>query len=347
LQLRENVPLGPLTTLQVGGPARYLVDAASPDDVREAVDFSGSRELPLFILGGGSNVVVADSGWPGLILRMAIGGIAEEGPGQFNVGAGEAWDHFVEVAVMKNYAGIECLSGIPGTVGGTPIQNVGAYGQDVSKTIVSVHALDLDTGRFCDIPKADCGFKYRASIFNTSAAGRYVVLRVIYQLNAGGEPMIAYADLQKRFGKQATLPTLAETREAVREIRRGKGMLIEAEQAESYHDNRSAGSFFKNPVVSLELYQELASKYGAQMPKWWGGLNLMKLSAAWLIEQAGFPKGYARGAVGISSKHTLAIINRGGATSKQIVELKNEIVARVEERFGVTLQPEPIFLGKD
>jgi UDP-N-acetylmuramate dehydrogenase len=343
--LQENVPLAPLTTLQVGGAARYFVAAASPQEVRETVDFAVSRHLPLFVLGGGSNLLISDAGWPGVVLRMAISGVQHEAPGRFEVGAGEDWDAFVAHTVRENCAGLECLSGIPGTVGGTPIQNVGAYGQEVSAAIVSVHALDLVSGGFVDIPSAECHFKYRSSIFNTTSQGRYIVLGVTYQLTPGGPPMLEYADLQRRFEhRSATFATLAETRDAVREIRAAKGMLVDPADP----DSRSAGSFFKNPLIPLDLYQKLAEQY--QMPHWWGGLNssgltMVKLSAAWLVENAGFPKGFRRGAAGVSTKHALALINTGGATAADLAALQAEIVARVQEKFGVSLQREPMLVG--
>jgi UDP-N-acetylmuramate dehydrogenase len=350
--LQENVPLSPLTTLQVGGPARYFVAAASSEDVREAVDFSRAHDWPLFILGGGSNLLVSDAGWPGLVLQVAIPGVERQGSGlgsgRFEVGAGEDWDGFVAQTVRENCAGLECLSGIPGTVGGTPIQNVGAYGQEVSAAIVSVHALDLASGSSVDIANAECNFHYRASIFNTAveaggAAGRYIVLRVTYQLTPGGAPRLGYADLKRSFESRGALsnsvPTLAETRQAVREIRGRKGMLVDPADP----DSRSAGSFFKNPIVSLDLYQKLAEQY--KIPHWWAGLNVVKLSAAWLVESAGFPKGFRRGQAGVSAKHALALTNLGGATAADIVALQAEIVAGVRERFGVSLQHEPMFVG--
>ena len=340
MTLRENVPLGPLTTLQVGGPALYLVEAVSPDDVREAVSFASDRKLPLFILGGGSNLVVSDSGWPGLVLRITIPGVKEPAPGLFEAGAGCDWDRFVVHAVEQDCAGIECLSGIPGKVGGTPIQNVGAYGQEVSTTIVSVHVFDRDTGEFRDFSNAECGFGYRASNFNRDPTGRFVVLRVTYQLNPRGAPCLDYADLKEHFGERASPPSLGEVREAVCEIRRRKGMLLDPADA----DSRSAGSFFKNPIIAQAHYEHLAAEY--EMPKWWAGLNRTKLSAAWLVENAGFPKGYTRGTVGISTKHALAIVNRGGATAQDVIALRDKIVARVEERFGVVLVQEPVFLGE-
>src|ERR1700681_536088 len=236
MTIRENVPLAPLTTLQVGGSARYFAELRREDDVRQAAQFAKTRELPLFVLGGGSNLVVADSGWPGLVLRVAIGGITTQttdAPGHavlFSVGAGVNWDDFVAQAVVQNCAGVECLSGIPGSVGGTPVQNVGAYGQEVADTIESVRALDMKEDRIVVLPKPACGFRYRTSNFNTAERGRYIILRVNFRLKRGGAPSLKYADLQKHFAEhlaeKKTPPSLAEVREAVREIRRTKGMLI-------------------------------------------------------------------------------------------------------------------------
>ncbi|MGB6634005.1 MAG: FAD-binding protein, partial [Terriglobales bacterium] len=233
MTIQENVPLAPLTTLEVGGAARYFAELRREDDVREAVQFAKTRDLPLFVLGGGSNLVIADSGWPGLVLRITIGGITTpiaspnrtDATGNavlFSVGAGVNWDDFVAQAVVQNCAGVECLSGIPGTVGGTPVQNVGAYGQEVSDTIEAVRAFDLKEDRIVVLPKPACGFRYRSSIFNTTERGRYIILRVNYRLKRGGAPSLKYADLQKYFaGRLAhtvakkTLPSLAEVREAV------------------------------------------------------------------------------------------------------------------------------------
>src|ERR1700758_704020 len=260
--IEENVPLAPVTTLRVGGPARYFAAAHSVDEVREAMDYARSRNLPLFVLGGGSNVVIADAGWPGLVLKIAITGVNHEGhhPVRFEAGAGEDWDGFVALAVQHHCAGVECLSGIPGSVGGTPVQNVGAYGQEVSDTIDSVQVIDLKDGKERELFKDDCGFRYRTSIFNTSEPGRYIILRVNYMLTHGGEPRIAYADLKNYFAGQKTAPTLAETREAVLRIRASKAMLIIPGDG----DSRSAGSFFKNPVVSKEQYEDLHQRAAAR-----------------------------------------------------------------------------------
>ena len=355
MTIRENVPLAPLTTLQVGGAARYFAEPRREDEVREAAQFAKARDLPLFVLGGGSNLVIADSGWPGLVLKIAIGGIASpranDAPGNavlFSVGAGVNWDDFVAQSVVQNCAGVECLSGIPGSVGATPVQNVGAYGQEVSDTIESVRALDLKQDRVVVLPKPVCGFRYRASIFNSAQRGRYIILRVNYRLQRGGAPSLKYADLQKHFAEtlvpKQTTPSLAETREAVRAIRRTKGMLL----VPSDDDCRSAGSFFKNPVLRDEQFQDLAARAALkalEIPSYPALDAQHKVSAAWLVEHSGFRKGYAAGAAGISHKHALALINRGDAKASDIVELKDKIQRAVQEAWGIQLEPEPVFVG--
>jgi UDP-N-acetylmuramate dehydrogenase len=345
--LQENVPLAPLTTFKVGGPARYLVEAKTITDVGEAVAFARSQSLPLFVLGGGSNLVISDAGWPGLVLRVAIPDIEERnenGRSLFEVGAGEEWDKFVARAVTRNCAGVECLSGIPGSVGGTPVQNVGAYGQEVAESIESVLAWDLKDGQVHELCGEACGFKYRTSIFNTTERGRYIILRVTYTLVPGGEPRIQYADLKKHFAGWSEAPTLPETREAVRRIRASKAMLI----TPGDEDCCSAGSFFKNPVVAPEQYAELtkrAAANGLQIPRYPALEAQRKVSAAWLVEHSGFSKGYSSGRVGISRKHALAIVNRGEATAAEILALKEHIEQRVEDIWGIHLEPEPVFVG--
>lgn len=353
--LQENVPLAPLTTFKLGGPARYFVEAKSTDEVQEAVAFARSKRLPIFVLGGGSNLVVADAGWPGLVLKVGLLGFerrsGEALPGRrndgrilFDVGAGESWDRFVSDAVRANCAGVECLSGIPGSVGGTPVQNVGAYGQEVAETIEAVEALDLRDGQVGELCHEACGFSYRSSIFNTTERGRFIILRVIYALTPGGEPRISYADLKRHFEGRETRPNLAETREAVRHIRALKGMLIVPGEA----DCQSAGSFFKNPVLTEAQHEELkkrASARGLTVPTYPALETRKKVSAAWLVEHSGFTRGFGSGHVGISSKHALAIVNRGGATASEVIALKEQVQHRVEEIWGVRLEPEPVMIG--
>jgi UDP-N-acetylmuramate dehydrogenase len=347
MTIQEHVPLAPLTTLQVGGPARYLVEAASEEDVREAVDFAHAKALPLFVLGGGSNLLVADSGWPGVVLKIAIGGITqqeENGAVLFDAGAGVDWDQFVARAVASDCAGVECLSGIPGSVGGTPVQNVGAYGQEVSETIESVRALDLKANRIVVLPEQACGFRYRTSIFNTTERGRYIILQITYRLTQRGTPSLKYADLQKHFAATGGPPSLAQVRATVRQIRESKGMLIVPGDA----DSRSAGSFFKNPVLSETEFHDLASRAelkGLKIPSYPALDAQRKVSAAWLVEHSGFVKGFTLGAAGISRKHALALINTGSASATDIVRLKEKIRRGVEEAWGIVLEPEPVFVG--
>ena len=344
LAIREHQPLAPLTTLGVGGAARYFAEAATPAHIAQAVAWTRERNLPLFVLGGGSNLLVRDAGFDGLVLRIEVKGTEDLGSGLFAVGSGELWDAFVNHAVNASYAGIECLAGIPGSVGGTPVQNVGAYGQEVAETIVAVHAFDRETQREVVFSRAECNFRYRASRFNTDQPNRYIVFRVDFQLHLDAAPSLRYADLQRRFADKPTSPSLAETAAAVRDIRHSKGMLIVADDP----DSRSAGSFFKNPIVAPESLQRITTTLNleaASIPHWPANEGHIKLSAAWLLDQAGFTKGYISGRAGISSRHTLALINRGGATCAEIEHLQNEIITTVQSRFGVMLTREPVLLG--
>jgi UDP-N-acetylmuramate dehydrogenase len=332
----------------VGGSARYFVEAHTQQEAKDSVAYAAEHKLPLFVLGGGSNLVIADSGWPGLVVKISLSGVEFEGDIQkmrFQAGAGENWDSLVALTVSKNCGGLECLSGIPGTVGGTPVQNVGAYGQEVSETITWVHALEIATGKTMELRNADCGFAYRSSIFNTTHRDQYIVLEVTYLLRRNSEPKIEYADLKKIFAASGK-STLQQVRDAVRSIRQSKAMLI----VPGDEDCRSAGSFFKNPIVTqaeADRIQAMAEKHapGKSLPRYPAGNGHVKLAAAWLVEQAGFHKGYERGPVGISHKHTLAIVNRGDATAKNILALKDEIQKKVFDVWGISLQPEPVFVG--
>ncbi len=438
--IEENKPLAPFTTFGIGGPARWFIEAASEEEIAEAAAWVAERGAKLFVLGGGSNLLVSDAGFDGLVLRVGLRGVTalpsaekldaeskscqgttskpalsavervpqtqqnesgalqaaekldSEGGGGFNprikpvkptrasapeecflpispgtpsfsaaclapviyrAAAGEDWDSFVERTVQDNCAGIECLAGIPGTVGGTPVQNVGAYGQEVASAIERVRAFDLQERAFVEFAASECGFAYRRSRFNSADRGRYIVSRVDYRLTPNGASTLRYADLQRAFaerGSRSGEPSLAEVAAEVRRIRQSKGMLMVAGDP----DCQSAGSFFKNPVVGDVQLRRIAAVSGKAPPRFPAGpnsgagaqdLSQAKIPAAWLIEQAGFRKGYALGAAAISSRHTLALVNRGGASAAEVLALAGEISAAVEQRFGIRLEMEPAMVG--
>lgn len=340
MQLCEKVALAAYTTFGVGGPAQWFVEATNEASVADGVSWAQAQSLPWFVLGGGSNVLVSDEGFPGLVIHMGLQGVEQDGD-LFRVAAGEQWDSFVSRAVETGFGGIECLAGIPGTVGGTPVQNVGAYGQEVSSTIETVRVMDTMTMQFHELAAPECRFAYRTSIFNSTARGRFIVTRADYRLRKDAAPQLMYADLQRHFAGRAERPTLAETAAAVREIRHRKGMLLVAGEP----DCRSAGSFFKNPVMAERQYEEIATKTEAPVPRFAAAPGFVKIPAAWLVEQAGFHKGFAMGAAGISHRHTLAIVNRGGATAQDILALRDAVVTGVEDKFGIRLEPEPAWVG--
>jgi UDP-N-acetylmuramate dehydrogenase len=346
ISIQENVPLADFTTFGVGGPARYFVEVGSEDELLDALGRAEQHSAPVFVLGGGSNLVVSDEGWRGLVIRIAMRGISESdanGKRLFTAAAGEDWDAFVAHTVARNCAGMECMSGIPGMVGGTPVQNVGAYGQEVSDTITEVRCYDRTSRSMVTLTNTECGFAYRTSIFNTSERERYIVTAVTYALTPNGAPNVRYADLKKVFPEGAQ-PTLEQVRDAVRKIRASKGMLIQ----EGDPDCHSAGSFFKNPIVTKQRFEELKPKLdgvGRSYTTYPAGDGHVKLSAAWLVENAGFTRGFGDGPVGISSKHTLALINRGRATAKDVENFAKQVQAGVQERFGIELYSEPVFVG--
>ncbi|HEY0786933.1 MAG TPA: UDP-N-acetylmuramate dehydrogenase [Acidobacteriaceae bacterium] len=349
MEFQENVPLAPYTTFGIGGPARWFAEARSEGDLVEAAAFAREAGLPLFALGGGSNLLVSDQGYRGVVLRIALAGIEEERRGSsliFSVAAGEDWDAFVDHAVAKDCGGIECLAGIPGTAGGTPVQNVGAYGQEVAQTIHMVRAFDQMQSDFVDLAPEQCGFSYRRSRFNSFDAGRFLVCRVDFSLEQGRAPSIEYEDLIRYFKEHNLSCTLGATSRAVRVIRKSKGMVI----SPSDPDSRSAGSFFKNPIVAMGVYERIAAGFSpAPVPHYPApaddtGRARVKLPAAWLLEKAGFHRGLIRGRAGISSRHTLALINRGDALAADILRLRDEIIAGVEEQFNVRLEAEPVWL---
>jgi UDP-N-acetylmuramate dehydrogenase len=359
LKITENFPLAPLTTLEVGGPARFFVEARKESHICSAVAFCREKNCELFVLGGGSNIIVSDSGFDGLVLKIGSRGVSEietvikrlefTGSGQapdvvntppnvvdVDVAAGEDWDQFVGYCIDLNLAGLECLSGIPGSVGGTPVQNVGAYGQEVSETIVSVRCFDTQTDRFVELLNEECGFSYRTSIFNSAHSGRYMVLSVRFRLVLNGRPKIVYKDLVDHFGRKD--PSLKDTRNAVLAIRAAKSMVIDPRDPNS----RSVGSFFKNPIIEPDHFDQFRNR---SIPHFTLEDGRIKVPAAWLIEHSGFHKGFRLGNVGISANHSLAIVNLGGATAKEVVTLKDLITERVNTSFGIELKPEPVFVG--
>jgi UDP-N-acetylmuramate dehydrogenase len=350
MQVREQVPLSELTTLRVGGPARRLVTATTVEEVIDVVGGADAAGEPLLIIAGGSNLLIGDQGFDGTVLHVAVGGVAIGNTGnsvRVIAGAGEPWDGVVAACVADGLAGVECLSGIPGSTGATPIQNVGAYGQDVSETIAAVSAYDRRAGTIVELEPRQCGFGYRSSAFKGS--DRYLVLRVSFALERS--PLargIRYAELARALGvAPGERPPLHDTREAVLELRRGKGMVIDP----SDPDSVSAGSFFLNPLLSGEAFVSLERRAadrlgeGTQVPVWPDADGCVKTSAAWLIERAGFHRGYGNGRAGISTKHTLAIVNRGGASSAELVGLAREMRDGVRAAFGVSLHPEPTLVG--
>jgi UDP-N-acetylmuramate dehydrogenase len=343
------VILAPYTTLRLGGPADHFFTADSDSTLIAAIrDVEGHGD-PLLILGGGSNVVIADDGFRGTVVRIAMTGVTIR-DGLVSVAAGVPWDDVVAQTVDEGLSGIECLSGIPGLAGATPIQNVGAYGQDVSETVVMVDAYDRATKTMTLLDNADCAFTYRHSVFKDAVfegAARYVVTRVHYQLtDAGGlSAPVRYKDVAAALGLAVgERAPLKAVREAVLEQRRRRGMVLDPAD----HDTWSAGSFFTNPVLAPEDFaalEERCTALNVPPPRFPEPDGRIKTSAAWLIEQAGFTRGYGSGLVTLSTKHTLALTNRGGATTADLLRLAVEVRDGVAARFGVTLVPEPVLLG--
>ncbi|GAA2214106.1 UDP-N-acetylmuramate dehydrogenase [Nonomuraea monospora] len=337
--------LAPYTTLRLGGPARDFAEATSAEQLVSLIAEADMNGVPTLVLGGGSNVVVADEGFDGLVVKVATEGVTVSRDGEevvLVVAAGEDWDRLAARAVAEGWSGIECMSGVPGLVGSTPIQNVGAYGQEVAQTIRCVRAYDRRTRQVVDLEARQCGFSYRDSLFKRDLS-RYVVLAVTYALDLSElSGPLAYEELARRLGTEAggRVP-LDRARAAVLELRRGKGMVLDPDDP----DTRSAGSFFTNPVLTPEQAAELAVRAPGH-PHWELPGGLVKVPAAWLIEQAGYPKGYTRGPVRISTKHTLALTNpTGSATAADLLALAREVRDGVREKFGVTLVNEPVLVG--
>lgn len=345
MSVRQDVPLAPLTTLGLGGPARRLVTAYDESELIEAVLAADRAREPLLLLGGGSNLVVGDDGLEGTVVRVAARGLAARQDGDdvlLTAQAGEDWDGLVAHAVSEDLSGMEALSGVPGLVGATPVQNVGAYGQDVSQTVDRVRVLDRTSRRVVELTGRQCAFGYRASRFKADPA-RWVVLSVTYRLarDAHGAP-VRYAELARTLGVEVggTAPA-ADVREAVLALRRGKGMVVDPRDP----DSRSAGSFFTNPVLVPGDVAVLAERLGEAPPGHVDADGSTKLSAAWLIERAGFAKGHGSGPVGLSGKHVLALVHRGGGSTADLLALAREIRDGVAAATGVHLVPEPVLVG--
>jgi UDP-N-acetylmuramate dehydrogenase len=339
---QASSPLAERTSLGLGGPAQYFAKVGSVEELRRALGWAERRSLPVTVLGGGSNVVVADRGVPGLILSVGLGQetVLERGElVEVRVGAGRVWDELVAGAVARDWAGLECLSGIPGQVGATPIQNVGAYGQDVAETVLGVEVFDRASGALLELPHAECGFGYRTSRFKTSDAARFIVLAVRFRLRAGGSACLVYPEIAKQF--PARTPSLAEVRSAVLATRRQKSMLLDP----SDENGRSCGSFFLNPELDAPELERLRARSATLPPCFAQPDGRFKVPAAWLIEHAGFRRGQRWGAVGISSRHSLALVCHDGATSRALVEAAHRVRDGVAQAFGVWLRAEPQFLG--
>ncbi|RXH56561.1 UDP-N-acetylmuramate dehydrogenase [Granulicella sibirica] len=341
MQILENISLAEHTTFRIGGPARFFVEIMTEQDLLDALAFAEAGRLPIFVLGGGSNLLVRDSGFDGLILHLAITGKIERDGNLFHVPAGTDWDALVLHLCERGISGMECLAGIPGLVGGSPIQNIGAYGQEVSQTIHAVRAWDRERKEFVSLSRDDCRFAYRESLFNTTHRNHYIVTSATFALDPAAKPNLSYADLRNYFADMANPPTALGVYNAVREIRHGKGMLL----VEGEQDCRSAGSFFKNPIVPPQALGPIAAALSiaeSTIPRYPAPNGNIKLPAAWLLDQAGFHKSYSLGEAGISSRHTLALINRGRAAYADIAGLRERIVGTIKDRFHITLEQEPV-----
>ena len=339
MHVRTGVPLAELTTLRLGGPAARLVEATTAAELVDAVRAADGAGEPVLLVGGGSNLVVADAGWPGTVVLVRSRGVTVAAAGDtrsVTVEAGEPWDELVARTVAEGWVGLEALSGIPGLTGATPVQNVGAYGQEVAETITGVEAYDRETGTVLAVEGAGCRFGYRDSLFKHT--DRYVVLRVVFGLRAADRSgPLRYGELARRVGEIAPP---ADVRAAVLELRRGKGMVVDPADPDTW----SAGSFFTNPVLDPAALAGFEARAEGDYPSWPEAAGT-KLSAAWLIERSGFTRGYGAGPARVSTKHTLALTHRGGGRTADLVALAREVRAGVRERFAVTLHPEPRLVG--
>jgi UDP-N-acetylmuramate dehydrogenase len=350
--VRENVALAPMTTLELGGSARYFVDATTEPMLIEALEWAHAKGLSVRILAGGSNTIVTDAGCAGLVVRVSTRGERverlDDGRVRVSAAAGEPWDEFVGRCVRKGWGGLECLSGIPGSVGATPIQNVGAYGQDVSETIESVRVWDPQTRRERVVSAKDCRFAYRDSAFKDrkSRLNSCVVLEVSFVLKERGTPRVRYSELQIALADAGVgEATIEDVRNAVIATRAKKSMVLR----EGDPNRRSVGSFFKNVIVTPAQFAALLERLPPadqwSVPRWEEPDGRYKVASAWLIERAGFSKAMRRGNVGLSSQHVLALVHHGGGSAEELLALADEIIAKVREVWGVTLEREPVVMA--
>jgi len=353
IEIREHVPLSAHTTIGLGGTARYFTTCETVGQIHEGLDLCVKKNIPLQVIGDGSNLIFSDRGFNGLVMKMALRGVTAEDDGEtmeITAQAGENWDDLVKYCITIDCAGIECLSGIPGLVGATPIQNVGAYGQEVSDTIVKLTALDRRSGDVVEFSNAECRFEYRQSRFKSSDFNRYIIVAVTFRLRKNGKPEIRYAELRSHIAPKVDLNALKggrqaldAVRNAVLALRKGKSMVLDPADP----NTRSVGSFFMNPVLSMHQVEHLKnlwlrSGHAGTIPTFTarGG---MKLPAAWLVENAGYHKGFRKGRAGVSSNHALALVNFGGTTA-ELLALADEIQEAVRARFGIVLEREPIVI---
>lgn len=345
MQVQHNIPLAPLTTIKLGGNAAEYIACTHDDEIIDALNYAREKNLRVHILGGGSNTVFADTGFDGLILHVKTVGITVHQDSNSVVlaaQAGENWDSVVQYAIANNLAGIECLSGIPGSCGATPFQNVGAYGQEVAQTITRVDAIDRQTLKLVSFTHADCNFAYRTSRFKTTDRDHYIITSVVFSLRKNGTPQVKYPELADLVTSSGNAITLASVRDAVLTLRKRKSMVLDPSDPNSV----SCGSFFTNPIILLPQFNATQSLTHDKIPNYPAGATedgtpLVKLSAAWLVEHAGFAKGMLRGNVGISDNHSLALVNHGG-TTRELLVLAQEIQSGVQARFGIVLELEPV-----
>lgn len=349
--MREDISLASRCTFGLGGPARWFLEVRDEASLAAAIEWAARAKVRTFVLGGGSNVVIDDAGFDGLVIAPALRGIVHRAVNDgvvVTASAGESWDDFVAHAVTNEWAGLECLSGIPGWVGATPIQNVGAYGQDVSESIVSVRVFDPTSGLARDVSAAECEFAYRDSAFKRAGhpLQRMIVTSVSFALRPGGAPKLAYAELSRALA--GSTATLAHVRDTVIALRRAKSMVVDSNDP----NHRSAGSFFTNVIVPRAEFESLCTRAiaariverGDEVPRFDNGPDAVKVPSAWLIERAGFRKGERHGAFGISTKHALALVHHGGGRTADLLAFADAIRARVREVFGVTLAMEPVLV---